>query len=49
MKAPTTTEAKSNGKAQREFPRPEAMTKGKAKAPEITIPFHHHCAHERLK
>lgn len=34
--------ANNNGKAQREFPRPEEITNGRDKAPEITIPFHHH-------
>lgn len=42
-------DANKSGKAQRELLRQEAITKGNVKAPEITIPFHHHCAQGKLK
>lgn len=42
-------DANKSGKAQRELPRQEVITKGNVKAPEITIPFHHHCAQGKLK
>lgn len=42
-------ETRNNGKAQRELPRQEVITKGNANAPDTTIPFHHHFAQGKFK
>ncbi len=43
------TAANNKGKVHREFPRTKEKASGKASTPEISIPFHHHCAHGRWK
>ncbi len=49
ISAPITIDTNKSGKAHRELPRQEVIIKGNVKAPDITIPFHHHCAQGKLK
>ena len=49
MKSPTRTAAHNKGNTQREFPRAKDNAKGKDRTAEISMPFHHHCAHDKPK